>query len=52
MWLFPGSHEWVYWEDENRMTPLHVAVEVRQLDLVKTCISKGADVNHKDAQGW
>jgi Ankyrin repeats (many copies) len=52
LWLVPYSQEWVYWEDSNGMTPLHVAVDLKQPDLAKTCIAKGADVNHKDGQGW
>lgn len=51
-WLMPYNTEWVTWEDENGMTPLHVAVDLKLPDLVKTCIAKGADVNHKDGQGW
>ena len=48
----PYSQEWVQWEDDHGMTPLHVAVDLKQPDLVKTCITKGSDVNHKDGQGW
>jgi hypothetical protein len=52
LWLVPYSQEWVHWEDDHGMTPLHVAVDLKQPDLVKTCITKCADVNHKDGQGW
>lgn len=38
--------------DEQKRTPLHIAVCKGSLDMVRFLISKGADINAKDGKGW
>lgn len=39
-------------KDENGCTPLHIAVQDGFVDIAEYLISKGADVNEKDAHGY
>jgi ankyrin repeat protein len=43
---------WVNWANEQGLSALHLAVGNKNLELARLCISIGADVNAKDADGW
>jgi ankyrin repeat protein len=37
---------------ETGWTLLHIAVEFEELDVIRLAVSRGADINAQDVQGW